>query len=214
MVVPGREAATVEDMYTALAAALGVDAARLLAISCTTNNATQRLQVTSPTDPGAPAILIKDFQIFPGEEIVVEVIPEGISRDSTDYASPAVAALELRRKAAIIFFNNPENTTASSTATGGATENNNENSAVEYPMQLEVSLDTPLLQVKERIAAALSISDIESFHLKRSAHAPQFKDESKTLLDLAINSNGILHVQVRIYDNLFPLLCYIINIYT
>ena len=68
----------------------------------------------------------------------------------------------------------------------------------DYPFSIQVSLDISLAQFKVQVAAALDIADPGSFLCKRSSAngAPQLKDETKSLRDLAFVNHSVVHLQV------------------
>jgi hypothetical protein len=101
-----------------------------------------------------------------------------------------VEALELQRTTICVMFNNPFSAHEASTAADGP--------ASLYVHHLSVSVELTLSQVRKRICNHLKINDDTSpFHFRRNGTgAPHLKDETKTLADLAIGNQSILHLQV------------------
>lgn len=119
-------------------------------------------------------LLRKDHGIWPGETIIVEVI------DAASDDSVALQALHHSRSAVLLSFNDPNKT----------------EDAPQYDLSLETSLDTPLHDVREKIASKLGITDLQSFHIKRAINGNQLKDDNKSLSEYGISDHGILHIQV------------------
>jgi hypothetical protein len=197
VLVPGRDAATVGDLRTAVAAKLGVNASRLVLLHDDSTMPLEQLSADS-------AALVAQHRIYPGDNtLVVEVIPAGA--DTSSYKSAALFALEEGRNKAVIYYNKPTDATAAAATTEGANAEDptSAGDAVaqrgsNYPLSIEVSVDTTLAQFKALAAPTVGVSDVNSFHCKRSgaAGAPQLKDESKTLRDLAFVNHSVIHLQV------------------
>lgn len=200
VLVLGREGATVGALRAAVAQVLGgVDAARVVLIH---NDASSALEILN-----SDANTLISQQVFPGDNtLVVEIAPEGVE----NHTSAAFPALEAARNRAILYFNKPLQQ-ATSTGTNGASEaaetGSAESQAVSsesgskdgtYCHSVEVSLDITLAAFKALVAPMLDISDPGSFFCKRSgaASAPQLKDESKTLKELAFVTHSVVHLQV------------------
>jgi hypothetical protein len=205
VLVPGRDAATVGDLRAAVAAKLGVDASRLVLLHDDSTMPLEQLSADS-------AALVAQHRIYTGDNtLVVEVIPA--DADAATYKSAALSALEEGRNKAVIYYNKPTDaTTAAPVATEGA---NAEDAATagdavaqrgsNYPLSIEVSVDTTLAQFKALVAPTAGVSDVNSFHCKRSgaAGAPQLKDESKTLRELAFVNHSVIHLQVQLRSFVF-----------
>jgi hypothetical protein len=205
VLVPGRDAATVGDLRAAVAAKLGVDGSRLVLLHDDSTMPLEQLSADS-------AVLVAQHRIFPGDNtLVVEVIPA--DAEAATYKSAALFALEEGRNKAVIYYNKPTDaTTAAPVAPEGA---NAEDAATagdavaqrgsNYPLSIEVSVDTTLAQFKALVAPTVGVSDVNSFHCKRSGAvgAPQLKDESKTLRDLAFVNHSVIHLQVQLRSFVF-----------
>lgn len=119
------------------------------------------------------AELRKKYKVSQGNRIVVEV--------KADACSESVALHELKslRSRIRLQFNNPHSGNLNS-----------------YDNDLQTRLDATLSEVKQVIADKLGMA-IDSFHLRRNENSPQFKDENKTLDELSISDQSILHVEVN-----------------
>jgi hypothetical protein len=176
VVVAGEEAATVGSLRQQAGVAWGLDA----------EAAKKRCVLIRNTDASVVELnddskqLKKDHGIYPGDEVIVDVLPADAAADAV---SKALVELRNRKKSVQIFYNNPtDNDVAAS-------------SCPAYVSTVEVSLDSTLVEIKQKIAAALGLST-DSFHTKRNAAAPQLKDESKTLSELGFVDQSILHLTV------------------
>lgn len=183
VVIPGEQNAKVKDLREMLANQHEVTAERVNIIRCNQRN------VTLIDDDEK---LFKDFNIFPDEELIVEIIPDDSVRAT--YASVALEKLLQMRRNITISFNNP--LTYNPEATG------DENV---YTLSLKAPLETTLLEVKEMIVQVVNkaatdksnILEVGNFHVRRNANAPQIKREKSTLEELEFVNNSVLHVQVR-----------------
>lgn len=127
---------------------------------------------------GIPLTLLSDdsvslrsqHNIFPGFHIIIELKAE---------ESKALEELKLLRNRVRLFVNNPFS----------STEQN-------YNTEIIATSESSLLQVKEMISTKLNITGLDTFHLKSNESSPQFKEENKTLHELEITDQSILHVQV------------------
>lgn len=119
--------------------------------------------------------LRKDFGMWPGDEIIVEVI------SSEDFQSNAFLSFKNSRKAIHIMCNNvlEENSSSSS-----------------YEVVVETSLDASLTDLKTAIATRFNISSPDLFYLRRSAIGPQLKDESLTIEQSDLVDYSMVHIQM------------------
>ncbi len=117
------------------------------------------------------AELRRKYRITPGNRVVVEI--------KADSCSESVALHELKayRSRIRLQFNNPHSGKLNT-----------------YDNDLETRLDATLFEVKQLVAEKLEMS-LDAFHLRRNESSPQFKDESKTLDELSISDQSILHVE-------------------
>jgi hypothetical protein len=205
VLVPGRDAATVGDLRAAAAAKLGADGSRLVLLHDDSTMPLEQLGADSD-------VLIAQHRIYPGDNtLVVEVIPA--DADAATYKSAALSALEEGRNKAVIYYNKPTDATIAATTVAEGANPEDATSAGDavaqrgsnYPLSIEVSVDTTLAQFKALVAPTVGVSDVNSFHCKRSgaAGAPQLKDESKTLRDLAFVNHSVIHLQVQLRSFVF-----------
>lgn len=186
VIVPGEEQATVGALRKEAAAATGVPTSQILLIRADH-------KITNLLDDDS-RILRRDCGLWPGEEVVVEVIPNG--SDPASYVSGALQLLRSGVRNIRLNFNNP-NVKADGTGSPkgvNETEDLLRNSDP-YKLKLDTSLDATLGAVKDAVALRISLSK-DSFHLRRQATGAQLKDESKTLGDLEFTPDSILHVQL------------------
>lgn len=187
VLVPGRETSTIGALRAAVAQVLGVDTTRVVLIH---NDASSALEILSADDN----TLISQ-QVFPGDStLVVEVAPEG----AVNFTSVAFPALDAARNRAVIYFNNPLQTSNGEAAESDAVPTEVGSKDGTYCHTVEVSLDLTLAAFKAQVAPVLEIADATTFFCKRSAasSAPQLKDESKTLKELAFVNHSVIHLQV------------------
>ena len=173
VVVPGEESATVESLRAAAIAACEVTSRRIALIL---NNDTTVVELVEEAKQ-----LKRDYGLYPGDEVIVDVLPEG---SAADFVSLALTELRNRKKTIQVFYNDPK-------ADASSQPN--------YDRFVELSLDSTLKEAKVKMSGALGL-DVESFHTRRNAAAPQLKDETKTMNDLGIVDQSILHLQVIIID--------------
>lgn len=174
LVVPATEQ-TVLTLRSLISEKIAIDKAKFVLIASSASANTELEQDDKE--------LFKDYHIATGSQIYVDVIPESFGTSIGKYISPVLTALEKKRLSATIFINDPSKAT--------------EEKDIAYDIPLEVKLDTSLSSIKVQIAALLKLEGVDSFHIKRSYGAPQLKDESKTLFDLAVMDQNSLYVQVR-----------------
>jgi hypothetical protein len=125
------------------------------------------------------AELKRKYKISPGNRIIVEV--------KADACSESVAFHEIKsfRSRVRLLFNNPHSGSLNS-----------------YENDLLTRLDATLLEVKQQIADKLGLA-MDAFHLRRNENSPQLKDENKTLDELSISDQSIIHVEVINFSVLF-----------
>lgn len=170
---PGEDLARVTDLREEAAKVLGTSPGQVLLFANS-----ERVLAELNDDQKT---LKKDFDVWPGDQIVVEVVSGAVP---AEYASPALAFLRNRRQAIRLFFNHPN-----------MGEEAGDSQSSIYNIALDTSLDRSLDDIKSNIAASLSMSP-DRFHLKRNANGTQLKDLSKTLLDLGMVDQSVLHVQL------------------
>lgn len=182
--VPGEDSASVGGLREVAATAVGLPG-QLERIALILNSS--RTLAEMPVKDNTK-LLKKDFDLWPGDEVVVDILPDGVD---ADFISPALTSLRKKRKTIRVLFNHPMaggNISPSSVVAVGE-------SVISYTLSVETMLDLPLSAVKASIAASLGI-ETDSFHVKRNVSAPQLKDETKTLEDLGFVDESILHLQV------------------
>ena len=170
--VPGEDGATVSGLREAAATAVGIPG-QLSRINLIINNPRTLVELTTADND---KLLKRNFDLWPGDEVVVELQPE----ESIGGASQAFAELKKKRKTIRVLYNDPSGTGAEPS----------------YTLSVETTTDKTLGEIKAIFAAALGVA-VEAFHMRRSAMAPQLKDESKTLEELGIVDQSIFHLQVR-----------------
>ena len=177
-VVPGEELATVGSLRSCAAAALHVDVNRVVVIRA------DLLTVVELDDD--TKLLRRDCNVWPGEEVVVEILPEGSTHGQV--ASKACASLRAGKRDIKIQYNNPNQPVSKALV-------DEEGDTLQYPLTLATSLDATLGDAKAVIATALGVEK-GTFHLKRNQGSPQLKDEGKTLDELGFTDGSIIHVEV------------------
>jgi len=221
ILVPGREAASLADLKSVVLEKLSLtpaDKPRLLLIRDNSEHPVQLLTAAGEegNDNEENLSLVKDCFVFPGTSVVVELIPS-LDLSSSEYASIALESLKKARNSAVIYFNNPFAPTMASAAGEQDVKpiavDSSDSSATasgDYPFSIQVSLDQSLHEVKQQMLAVLTSTSqpqpnemgdkftTDGFYCRRSGavNAPQLKDESKTLRDLAVVSHSVLHLQV------------------
>lgn len=186
--VPGRQNATVGQLRATVASSLSLAADRFLIIYSDSTQATAAVILTPDMNE---AELVKEKHIFSGATITVELLADGVSSNDAGVTSSAMEALELQRTSICILFNNPFDEDAVSAAAG--------DTAISiYTHNLNLSSEMTLFHVRKRICNVLKVNkDTNPFHFRRNGTgAPQLKDETKTLAELAIANHSILHLQV------------------
>jgi hypothetical protein len=135
---------------------------------------------------GSDKLLRKDFHLFSGSGIIVEVLSPDSNSEQVDMKGPVFSALSMKRNKITISYNIP----------CGTTEN------PEYNMLLQVPSSCLLKDFKAMAASALVGAGLWSadadFFVKRSATGVQIKDEDKSLDELEITDHSIVHFQVFI----------------
>jgi hypothetical protein len=197
LLVPGAATATVGALRQAVAGKLALDATRCFLLI--QDNEDRPVQLLGRDQDQA---LLSSVAIYPGDDsIVVEVLPSDADADAVQ--SVALGEIEGRRKNVVVYFNDPRVEATAAVVVVPALEpssdaGNNRDGA--YSFTLDLSLDQQLSEVKKIMAEKLGISDPSAFHVRRSGaiSAPQLKDESKTLRDLAVANHAVLHLQVRL----------------
>ena len=190
VIVPGEDGATVAALRAVAASALqfsggeqgssgGVDASRLLLMKDS-----DRGPVVLSDDS---KLLRKDHRVYSGGEVYVEYLPADIVRaevENGSCSSPVLAALINRKQMIQVFYNVP-------CAAGIAPE---------YTRVLDMPWTSSLSDFKEKAARSLVseglIAPEAEFHIRRSATGVQIKSEKKTMEDLGITNQSILHLQV------------------
>eukprot|EP00607_Mallomonas_marina_P009488 CAMPEP_0182419046 /NCGR_PEP_ID=MMETSP1167-20130531/3430_1 /TAXON_ID=2988 /ORGANISM="Mallomonas Sp, Strain CCMP3275" /LENGTH=1043 /DNA_ID=CAMNT_0024593625 /DNA_START=106 /DNA_END=3237 /DNA_ORIENTATION=+ len=180
VVVPGESAATVGALRTAAATALSTSASQVGLVRAG-HTAVFELKDDIKT-------LKQDCQVWPGDEIIAEILPEGTTFGSKE--SGVVTALRSGKKNIRIFFNNP---VAGTITTVDADYSSVSPRRDDYPHYLDITLETTLKEVKNGIAVILGV-DGKSFHVRKSANDPQLKDDSKTMKEYELSNNGVLHL--------------------
>jgi hypothetical protein len=197
--VPGRETATVGDLRWAVATKLQFDESvdRIALVTVPNGNAASK---------AAPVLLTSDeyvlgraLHVFSGDIVIVEIYPAEVDADQR--SSRALQCLQSHRKKLRIYVNDPFRGESDSTATTTTTTDSDSSAQAGsrgYSTELFCSMDDTLRTVKERVAAAFSIQDLDSFHLRRSSMGVQLKDDNQTLDELSFGNESVIHVQVRV----------------
>lgn len=183
VVVPGEDASTVGD--------LRASACSSLSFGGDTTDLTDRVVIIRDTDRG-PVVLAndsktlkKDCRIFSGGEVLVELLPAGEKRaqpdtDNDAAPSPVVAALINRKQIIEVLYNIP-------TALGAVPE---------YNLKMAVSSATTLKEFKDKVVKTGNLGSVSEFHVRRSATGAQIKGEGKTLGELGITNQSVIHLQI------------------
>lgn len=185
VVVPGESCATVGALRAVAASALGCNASQIALVRA---DHTTMFEMSNDAKT-----LRQDYNLWPGEEIILEILPDNSTYTSTE---PSVMiALRSGTNNIRIFFNNPSAGSVTSVendydpTTMGSPRRN------EYPHHIDVSLETTLADVRVGIGRTLGI-DANSFHIRKSATEPQLKDYSRTMQECELSNNSVLHLQV------------------
>jgi Fe2+ transport system protein FeoA len=196
--VPGDQNATVAELHAAIACSkLNIPMSYQRLIKFRDNGVAVVLKT-------AEAQLVRDCNVWSGEDVVVEVMMFG---EDVDGNSDAIKTFDATRNMIQIQFNSPQDVPASHVGPFD----------FEYNHTIDVSLRDCLRDVKTKIAEYVQVvllsevavilrfvstvrrklgMDTRTFYLKRNANpdTPQLKNESDTLRDLGIVSGSILHV--------------------
>lgn len=176
LTVPGLEKATVAQLKTAVREKFGfaADDNSFHVIPFIQNS---NIPLTLIEDLSSE--LRKKYSIFPGSKIFIEKF----AGESTE--SKILTILKSYRSKMHLFFNNPKNILA------------NDTDLPEYTYEVETTSDITLLQLKELIKSKLNLSEsVEDFYLKQNKDGNQYKQENKTLDELGITDQSIIHVNL------------------
>jgi hypothetical protein len=196
--VPGEDAATVGALRKEAASAVGVCTDEKHYTDHTDHVRHSRVILIQVSDRSVDELanddleLKHDLGIWPGDEITVEIIPETAPED---YVSRVLPALRRKHSEISVCFNDPTREKGPD-AGANADADSNTNSHM-YDVSVAVSATMKLSEVKQVVAATLKLS-FDSFYFKRNASAPQLKEEKKTLAELGIVDQSILHVQLGV----------------
>jgi hypothetical protein len=146
---------------------------------------------------GLDKMLRKDFHLFSGSGIIVEVLSPESNAEQMDTKGPVFSALSMKRNKITISYNIP----------CGSNEN------PEYNLLLQVPSSCLLKDFKAMAANALTDAGLwtagAEFFVKRSATGVQIKDEDKSLDELEITDHSIVHFQVLFnitYNNMITMI--------
>jgi hypothetical protein len=179
--VPGLEKATVQDLFATIREKFGFaeDDHSFGVVPFIQNSNIPLLKITEDMKSED---LRKKYSIFPGTKMIIEKSAESVGEGE----SKVVNVLKSLRSKLHLFFNNPKLSTA-----------NNESDLPEYNIEIETTSDITLLQLKELIKNKLSLSEgVEEFYCKMNKDGNQYKEENKTLEELGITDQSILHVSM------------------
>lgn len=187
VVVPGEDDSTVEGLRTVAVSSLsfGGDNADIA----------DRLVLMRDTDRGPVVLdddsksLKKDCRIYSGGEVLVELLPAGKKRseynvDADEERPPVVAALINRKQMIEVLYNIP-------VAAGDLPE---------YNLKMSLSSATTLKEFKEKAMKSGALGTVTEFHVRRSATGAQLKNEGKSLDDLGITNQSVIHLQVYVIE--------------
>ena len=176
VVVPGEDESTLEALRS------------VAILSFAFSGSTDQILFMKDTDRG-PIILTgdsktlrKDLRIFSGAEVYLELLPAGQNRaeiESGDTQSPVHAALVNKKQMIQVFYNVP--------VPSGV--------APAYSLSMEMPCTATLKEFKDKASTILQLTD---FHIRRSATGVQMKNEKKTMEELGITTQSIIHLQVTI----------------
>lgn len=165
--VDGDQEATVAQLTTAVERVTGVPAHLQRLVYMDDRKAS----VVTLSEPSTE--LRREFRFRSGEDIVMEVLTEA---DDMSGESPVVRKFDLERNVITICYNHPDKPD-------------------EVDLITPSNLNETLAELKAKLARDLEI-DAEDFHLRRSAIAPQFKDETKTLRELGLVDQSMVFVSM------------------
>jgi len=175
VVVPGEELASVGALRMEAASVTGASAERLILIR------NDSLTVTTLNDDRK--LLRRDCNLWPGEDVIVEILPDGSTY--SEEPSRALQALRQGKREIKLFYNDPVVERGVDTSVEGSI----------YTKTLDTSLDASLADVKGIIAVALGL-DKNEFHFKYNLSSPQIKNEKKTIEQLGLADRSMLHVEL------------------
>lgn len=176
ILVPGEDAATVGGLRETVAATYSVPSSRIVLIK------TDGRAIVDDLNDDAK-ILKSDCGVVQGDDIVVDVLPDGADRSNAANSNACEMLRSQRRNIKLQY-----NLLSSESA---------ESSAMQYDQIIEVSLDCTVAELKEKLATLFGVS-ADTFHCRRNAAAPQLKELSKTLDALGFVDQSIVHLQVRV----------------
>lgn len=178
VVVPGEDASTVEGLRTVACSALAFGGESVTADRVVLMRDTERGPVVLADDIKT---LKKECRIYSGGEVLVELLSSGQSRTDSDAApSPVLAALINRKQMIEVLYNVP-------TAPGNVPE---------YNLKMSVSSAITLKEFKDKVSKSGNLGGCTAFHVRRSATGAQIKSEGKSLDDLGITNQSVIHLQV------------------
>jgi hypothetical protein len=190
-VVPGEDASTVAGLRAAAVSGLSLGGA------AGEEGVAARVVLMKDSDRG-PVVLLDDAKtlkgdcrLYSGGEVLVELLPPGTTRSLPQEeagggdVSPVLAALLSRRQSIEVMYNAP--------APAGAVP--------EYRLKMALSSALTLAEFKERVLRAGHWEGVGAFHVRRSATGAQIKSEGKSLDELGITNQSVIHLQV----------CYVIS---
>lgn len=173
VIVPGREKATVSNLHATIREKFGIAESQTFATVPFIQNSNIPLSLVDD----ANAELRKKYQIFPATKLFVELI-------ANPSESKILNLLKSLRSRLRLSFNHPKAATSS------------EGGEVEYNHEIETTSDITLLQLKQLMKEKLQLSDNEDFYCKQNKDGIQFKEENKTLQELSITDQSIIHIQL------------------
>ncbi len=183
-VIPGEDASSV--------GALRQVAVSSLNFGGDTSNILKRIILMKDSDRGPvlldddSKLLKKDYRIFSGAEVFVELLGAELTK-STDadekIATPVYAALLNRKQMIQILYNVP-------VAAG---------TVPEYNLSVQISSACTLKEFKDRVIKSGNLGSVSEFHVRRNATGAQIKSEQKSLDELGITNQSIIHLQVKLF---------------
>jgi hypothetical protein len=187
--IPGREKATVQQLVDTVIEKFpvlqSVSDPSLLSFIPFIQNSNIPLHLLDDSS----AELRKKYQIFPGTKIFIEISSQVCYNSEGEKDSKILSLLRSMRNKLCLLVNNPK-------ITEEATE-------ASYSIEVEATSDMTLGQLKTAIHKKLGLADGEEFYLKKNKDGIQFKEDEKTLNDLQITDQSIIHVQVSSFFSFF-----------